>query len=499
MRFALAFGAWGLLLMQATQSMAVDYEAAVRADKPFVHLRFPDDSTGARAASAAESLASALVLDGARSTDANSRRGEALRGEMQHDGNVSVECWFLANEPTGTLLAFKMHRADEKSTSGESDTSKPVFIELQANRPREGQLPTASLCLTQPSGSDVAKLATLYPTIYSGKWYHLVVVLNQQYQVVRVYLNGIELDQPSGPLVRAAEPSDVDVAYLFGERFGGGNDLDGRLDEVALYARPLTAADVRRHFRAALAPTGYLDSAKTVGHRGNKSHAPENTLASVDEAIAAGASMVEIDLNVSRDDVVVLMHDDTVDRTTNGSGKPEEHTAAELGRLDAGSWKHARYAGEKVPTLAETIQLVDGRAVLMLDLKRSGLGRQLAKTIEEAKLPLKQVVFGPWKDADAADVLKHIPEATVVQIGSQPPAFDAEWFAEMKRKGYRGVSFDWRTVAHDFVRAAREHDFQVYTWTVNDPVDLSGALLMGVTGIISDDPARLEQVRKSFK
>ncbi len=492
-------GLWGSLWAQGMQSTATDYEAAISADKPLVHLRFPHDPTAESGASAAESLGSALKLDGGRSAGAESQRGKTQRGKVQRDGDISVECWFLTNEPTGTLLAIKMRPADEQPDSGAGDAWNSLCLELQSNSTRQGQPPTASLCLTQPSGSEIAKRATLFPTIYPGKWYHLVVVLDHEVQVVRVYLNGVELERPASPFQPATEQVEVDVVLLPGDRFEGGNGFDGRLDEIALYGRPLSAEQVRRHFHAAIAPTGHLKSVRTVGHRGNKLHAPENTLASVNEAIEAGSSMVEIDLNISRDGEVVLMHDDTIDRTTNGAGKPEDHTAAELGRLDAGSWKHARYAGEKVPTLAETIELVDGRAVLMLDLKRSGLGRPLAKTIEETKLPLEQVVFGPWKDSDAADVLKHIPQATVVQIGSQPPAYDAAWFAEMRRKGYAGVSLDWRTVTHAFVRAAREHDFQVYTWTVNDPVDLSGALLMGVTGIITDDPAGLTRVRKSLR
>ena len=106
-----------------------------------------------------------------------------------------------------------------------------------------------------------------------------------------------------------------------------------------------------------------------VGHRGAPGAAPENTLASYDAAIRLGARMVEFDVRVTKDGHFVLMHDATVDRTTNGSGRVDEMTLAEIKALDAGSWKHGRFAGMRAPTLREALHHVKGRAAVDIDFK----------------------------------------------------------------------------------------------------------------------------------
>ena len=95
---------------------------------------------------------------------------------------------------------------------------------------------------------------------------------------------------------------------------------------------------------------------RIVAHRGNSSVAPENTLAAIQSAIDVGADMVEIDVYPTKDGEIVLLHDGTLDRTTNGTGSVSNYTLAELKELDAGSWKSLRYRGEKIP-LREALEL----------------------------------------------------------------------------------------------------------------------------------------------
>ncbi|MFO7780253.1 MAG: glycerophosphodiester phosphodiesterase family protein, partial [Spirochaetia bacterium] len=97
-------------------------------------------------------------------------------------------------------------------------------------------------------------------------------------------------------------------------------------------------------------------------HRGSTTDYPELTLAAFEAAVEAGADRIEMDLAITSDEEVVLMHDISVDRTTDGSGRVESFTLRELQRLDAGSWHSQRFAGERVPTLREVIEMVDGRA-----------------------------------------------------------------------------------------------------------------------------------------
>ena len=104
--------------------------------------------------------------------------------------------------------------------------------------------------------------------------------------------------------------------------------------------------------------TFYLPTRGLCAHRGARATHPENTLTAFREAIRMGAHMIEFDINFTSDKRIILMHDDTVDRTTNGKGRIADLTFAEMRALDAGSWKHARFAGEQVPTLAEALSLM---------------------------------------------------------------------------------------------------------------------------------------------
>ncbi len=106
-----------------------------------------------------------------------------------------------------------------------------------------------------------------------------------------------------------------------------------------------------------------------IGHRGAKAVAPENTLASFRRAWEDGADVVEMDVRLTADGAVVVIHDETVDRTTDGHGVVAEMTLAELRRLDAGRWFSPAYAGERIPTLDEIIAWARGRVGLMVELK----------------------------------------------------------------------------------------------------------------------------------
>ncbi|MGH2601810.1 MAG: glycerophosphodiester phosphodiesterase [Dehalococcoidia bacterium] len=111
-------------------------------------------------------------------------------------------------------------------------------------------------------------------------------------------------------------------------------------------------------------------------HRGGAAYAPENTLAAFAEGIRRGADMLELDIHLSREGEVVVIHDHTVDRTTNGQGHVHDMTVADLKRLDAGAWFAPRFAGERIPTLREAIEFVDRRLPLTIEVK--GLPRTAA-------------------------------------------------------------------------------------------------------------------------
>ena len=164
-------------------------------------------------------------------------------------------------------------------------------------------------------------------------------------------------------------------------------------------------------------------------HRGASADYPELTLAAFEGAIEAGADRIEMDLALTADDEVVLVHDTTVDRTTDGSGRVGSHTLEELKQLDAGSWYSARFAGEEIPTLPEVIELVDGRATLNLEVKTSGRsGMEVSRTIERAvqivneRGALDWVFFSSF-DRFALDEVRSVePEARLMLIDWNEPS-----------------------------------------------------------------------------
>src|SRR5882724_8531889 len=99
-----------------------------------------------------------------------------------------------------------------------------------------------------------------------------------------------------------------------------------------------------------------------IAHRGASSSAPENTLAAFDLALEMGTRHLELDVELTRDDHVVVIHDDTVDRTTDGSGPVTSHALAALQGLDAGSWFGGKFAGQRIPTFEEVLERYQGRA-----------------------------------------------------------------------------------------------------------------------------------------
>jgi glycerophosphoryl diester phosphodiesterase len=133
---------------------------------------------------------------------------------------------------------------------------------------------------------------------------------------------------------------------------------------------------------------------KIVAHRGAALESPENTLPAIDRAIALGAAVVEIDLRYSADGEVVLMHDETVDRTTHGSGHVSRMTLAEIRELDAGGKSGVQFKGTKVPTLREVIDHSRGKIQLYLDLKETDPGPVIHVVMEMKAASI--VFFRPY-------------------------------------------------------------------------------------------------------
>jgi len=304
--------------------------------------------------------------------------------------------------------------------------------------------------------------------IYPGKPYDFTLV--GKAGMTRLFVNGF----PDGA------PVATKLAGAVKSEFDGVDDLD-------VTNKPLTDAQVLENFRKHLPHRDVV----TVGHRGINKYAPENTRISYVQAVEAHAPIVEMDTALSKDGVIVLMHDPTVDRTTNGKGKVAAHTADELGKLDAGSWKDKKYAGEPVPRLTQIADVCRGKTIMMLDLKAEGQGKAVAAWPDSGGFARDQVILAPWTDAEGAALRQYVKDVPMIRLTAKVPTetIDDAYFAKMKQIGFSGFSVSWPYLTKQFIDAAHKNGMKIYVWTINDNPEIAGAALAGVDGVITDDAA----------
>jgi glycerophosphoryl diester phosphodiesterase len=214
----------------------------------------------------------------------------------------------------------------------------------------------------------------------------------------------------------------------------------------------------------------------TIGHRGVMGVEPENTLRSFVRAHREGLDGIELDLHLSKDGALVVMHDETVDRTTDGSGAIKDFTLAELRQLDAGR-------GERVPVFEEVLDAVP-RLPVQAEIKDVAAARVLAELLRERAL-LERVSVLSFHDEALWEVRQLLPEArTVLVAGRTGP----DLVSRAQAVGARLVSLELRKLSLDVVERCHAADIQVMAWTVNTPNDLALARALGLDGAATDVP-----------
>ncbi|WP_337059317.1 glycerophosphodiester phosphodiesterase [Kineococcus sp. G2] len=232
-----------------------------------------------------------------------------------------------------------------------------------------------------------------------------------------------------------------------------------------------------------------------IAHRGYSSVAPENTLAAFEAALRCGADMVETDAHPAADGSAVLIHDEVVDATTAGRGRVADLPAGELARLDAGSWFSAAYRGQRVPLLADLLDLLAGHpgAQLLLELKGRWSAAQVAAAVADVRRAgaVEQVVVQSFETSTLAHVQEVAPEvrrAVLLDV----PAPDALAQGRALRRDL-GVLACNPSVASLVARpgaVAELHaaGLQVWSWTVDEPVLWRALADAGVDGLITNRP-----------
>jgi glycerophosphoryl diester phosphodiesterase len=228
-----------------------------------------------------------------------------------------------------------------------------------------------------------------------------------------------------------------------------------------------------------------------IAHRGASGHAPENTLAAFRRAVALGASFIETDLHLSRDAHFVAIHDDTVNRTTNGQGKVHDLTLADLRRLDAGSWFGSEFSGERIPTLEEILEFSKkSDVVFYLELKPTGAWggeHALIGALRESGEIARTIVIS--FDAGVIAALRNIEPTLMTGL-----LFEGQVDQPLERAvevGARQLAIRGDLVTPALIAEARKRDLQIVCWTVNQPAHMRMLIEAGVDGIMSDYPDRL--------
>jgi glycerophosphoryl diester phosphodiesterase len=244
-----------------------------------------------------------------------------------------------------------------------------------------------------------------------------------------------------------------------------------------------------------LAPWPY---SSYIAHRGGGRLAPENTLAAMRVGAMHGFTMCEYDVKLSRDNVLILLHDDHLERTSNGHGPVADRTYDELAQLDAGSWHSDAYAGEPIPTFATVARYT--RALGMasnVEIKPSP-GRAF-ETGTAVALAARQL----WRGADVAPLLSSFSEEALTAARAAAPELPrallvnnmpTDWQARLVRHGCVALHINHHDVSREQVQAVHMAGYRITAWTVNDPERAHLLLKWNIDSIFTDELAVIRPV-----
>ncbi|MCB1783104.1 MAG: glycerophosphoryl diester phosphodiesterase [Alphaproteobacteria bacterium] len=236
---------------------------------------------------------------------------------------------------------------------------------------------------------------------------------------------------------------------------------------------------------------------KIIGHRGTCAYAPENTLESIHTAADMGIEWVELDVKLTKDEVAVIFHDDDLDRTTNGHGPIAQMTYEDLRQLECGSWFAESFAGLKIPTLEEAVEVIIERGMgFNMEIKPCP-GRE--KDTAEVALDLLSQI---WDDHDRLLIssFQHVSLETAMDMAGDwsrglilPKEWPENWAELAQYLEVSTININASEITREQVEAIMDMEKQILAYTVNDPDQARILQGLGVDGFFSDAPDVLQE------
>ncbi|MDF0725666.1 glycerophosphodiester phosphodiesterase family protein [Cytobacillus sp. S13-E01] len=229
-----------------------------------------------------------------------------------------------------------------------------------------------------------------------------------------------------------------------------------------------------------------------IAHRGASAFTPENTFSAFNKALEMNVDYIELDVQMSKDRHLVVIHDKKVDRTTNGNGFVKDFTLAELKMLDAGSWYHEDFVDEKIPTLQEVLSTFGDKVGLLIEIKYPslypGIEKRLAEMIDSNQNSLLNSTNIKVQSFNIPSIQKFQTLLPIISSGivlnEQTSYNQLNTIASFTDF----INMHNSSLTSSFVNYAQQLDFKVYVWVVNDRRVIGQLLLYGIDGITTDDP-----------
>ena len=236
-----------------------------------------------------------------------------------------------------------------------------------------------------------------------------------------------------------------------------------------------------------MVPSGFMN----IAHRGASAYAPENTFSAFDKALSLGAAQVELDVHFSEDGHIVVIHDDNLDRTTNGSGPVSGHTLAQLRTLDAGSWFGSEYAGEGMRSLGEVLERYKDKLYLHIEIKGAGEGLpQRTVDLVRGYGMVERVSITSFQGPRLAEARAYAPD---IPLGWLVRDWDDSVLGESKEMNLTMICPRADLVTPELADQVRRGGFLVRAWGVSTEELMKQVVEAGADGMTVNFPDKLSE------